>query len=233
MTILLVGDDLSFCQHLRELLESQSHQVVVSDPPKAVQAAVERRASLAVLSGAAALALVKTLRSQPETRQLPILQINPRGSATEVVEALDAGADDYLVKPFNGMIFLARVRTLLRRQIWAGMLKEEPAAVLRSSGIVLRHVERTLSVAGQEILLTRLEFDLLSFFMRNKDKALKRTEILEAVWKYPEGVETRTLDKHVETLRRKLGSCGQSIRTVHGVGYRFTEEQAASPTSRT
>ncbi|TBR25764.1 winged helix family transcriptional regulator [bacterium] len=89
-------------------------------------------------------------------------------------------------------------------------------------------VERTVRVDGAEVPLTRLEFELLAFLLKNKDRVLKRVEILEAVWKYPQEVETRTLDKHVETLRRKLGDSGRRLKTIHGVGYRFFD---AEPTA--
>ena len=90
-------------------------------------------------------------------------------------------------------------------------------------------VERVVRVSGEERILTRLEFDLATYLVRNKDKALTRAEILDAVWKYPQDVETRTLDKHVETLRRKLSPAGARIRTVHGVGYRFLDPEAKVP----
>ncbi|MFA6029518.1 MAG: response regulator transcription factor [Elusimicrobiota bacterium] len=230
MNILIAGIDSKLCHQIRDLLSAQGHQVQLSDPSGAARAAADSRAALVVVDGVpskdAALSLVRALRAQEATRRVPILQVDPRGTLGDVVELLDAGADDYLMRPFNGQVFLARVRTLLRRQIWSGALSEDPVAVVQAGGLTVRLLERVVLCDGQEVLLTRLEFDLLSFFARNRDKALKRTEILEAVWKYPEGVETRTLDKHVETLRRKLGAFGQCIRTVHGVGYRFSPAPA-------
>jgi two-component system phosphate regulon response regulator PhoB len=226
VTILVVGTDAKFCRQLQELLSAQGHRTVLSDPARAVQAACEHRAVLVVLDGIpgkqAAMDLVRSLRAQPATRQTAIFQVDPRGAMTDVVELLDAGADDYLIRPFNGQIFLARVRTLLRRQIWSGVLKEEPPTLLEDNGLVVHLVARTLTVSGKDIPLTRLEFELLSFLVRNKEKVLKRTEILEAVWKYPADVETRTLDKHIETLRKKLGAAAQRLRTVHGIGYKFS-----------
>ena len=89
---------------------------------------------------------------------------------------------------------------------------------------LVRGIERD----GAEVSLARLEFELLAFLLKNKDRVLKRVEILEAVWKYPSEVETRTLDKHVETLRRKLGDAGKQLKTIHGVSYRFFD---AEPTT--
>ncbi|MBI5244469.1 MAG: response regulator transcription factor [Elusimicrobia bacterium] len=230
MVILIVGGDSAFRRQLRALLESQNHEaLMLPEPSKAAGAAEGRGAHLVLValgSCAESLRVIRSVRRQPSTRRIPILQVDPRGAPEEVVQALDAGADDCLARPFNPEVFLARVRTLLRRQIWSGNLREEPATLLKAGDIVVRLLERTVSLGREEIAMTRLEFELLVFFMRNMDKALKRAEILEAVWKYPEDVETRTLDKHVESLRRKLGASGRLIRTIRGVGYRFLDPRS-------
>ena len=119
-------------------------------------------------------------------------------------------------------IFLARVRTLLRRTVWAGDAPEETITVLVGGPIELKLVSRQALVLGKPIELTRLEFDLLAHMLKHPDRAFKREELLAAVWNYPGSVETRTLDKHIESLRRKVGPCATLIKTVHGVGYRFT-----------
>jgi DNA-binding response OmpR family regulator len=137
------------------------------------------------------------------------------------VACLDAGADDFIHRPFNPQIFLARVRTLLRRRLWSGALKEEPVTRLEHGPLVVHLISRAVESSGQAVTLTRLEFDLLALLMKSPDKVFSRQDLLEAVWNYPGNVETRTLDKHVETLRKKLGAGGASIQTVHGVGYRF------------
>lgn len=236
MHIAVVGSGSKFCAELARLLDSQSHRVAAlpADAKTAARLAAEP-AQLVVVEGAAkeaGLGLIRALRSQAATRKVPILAVNPEGSVKEVVEYLDSGADDYLARPFNGEVFLARVRTLLRRQIWSGGLAEEPVTVLGLGPLKVHLVERTVRVDGEERALTRLEFDLLAFLLRRKDEVLKRAELLEAVWKYPQEVETRTLDKHVENLRRKLGEIGKRIRTIHGVGYRFLDPQSPLPQSK-
>ncbi|MDE2143814.1 MAG: response regulator transcription factor, partial [Elusimicrobia bacterium] len=134
----------------------------------------------------------------------------------------DAGADDVIHRPFQPPVFLARVRTLLRRVVWAGEAPEETVTVLVGGPIELRLVSRQAMISEKPVELTRLEFDLLSHVMRHQDRVFKREELLAAVWNYPDGVETRTLDKHVESLRRKLGPAAPLLQTVHGVGYRFS-----------
>jgi DNA-binding response OmpR family regulator len=233
--IALVGQDSKFCLELQDLLQSQNHRVnLLPDLAKASSRLQSDPPHLVVIDGVPsvddALELIRTLRSHQPTRELPVLRVDPRGSTKDVVKVLDAGADDFLVRPFNGDIFLARVRTLLRRQMWSGQLpaETEPAVTrLEAGGIDIRLVERLVFVDGAEVVLTRLEFDLLVHLMKHRDQVLKREEILEAVWKYPENVETRTLAKHIETLRKKLRDSGKQIRTVHGVGYRFIAADSA------
>jgi len=174
------------------------------------------------------VALLRGLRANAKTRALPVLQVDPSGSMKDIVEFLDAGADDFAAKPFNDDIFLARVRTLLRRSLWSGHLPADPVVSLGAGPVSLSLVERTARVGEAEVALTRLEFELLAFLLKNKDRVLKRVEILEAVWKYPQEVETRTLDKHVETLRRKLGEAGRLLKTIHGVGYRFFDAETTA-----
>lgn len=234
MNIAIVGNDSKFCLLLEELLEQQNHRVtLVPDVSKAMAKLQAERPQLIVIDGVpshqAALELIRTLRGHAATQRLPVLVINPRAVTEDVVGLLDAGADDFLIKPFNGQIFLARVRALLRRQIWGGSVQEEPTHTTLSGGPVeMRLVERAVYVEGEPASLTRLEFDLLAFLLKRKERVLTRQEILDAVWNYPEDVETRTLDKHVENLRRKLGEAGGSILTVHGVGYRFLDPESQS-----
>ena len=228
MIVAVIGQDSKFSVQLQDLLQAQGHRVaLMADPAKAVARLAAEPAHLVVLTGLASrealLTLLRALRGQAPTRSVPILQVDPQGATKDVVEVLDAGADDFLAKPFNGDIFLARVRTLLRRSLWNGSLPADPVVTLEAGQVKLSLVERSVRVGGSEVPLTRLEFELLSFLLKNKDRVLKRVEILEAVWKYPQEVETRTLDKHVETLRRKLGLVGRAIQTVHGVGYRFLD----------
>ncbi|MBI4347807.1 MAG: response regulator transcription factor [Elusimicrobia bacterium] len=229
MHVAIVGNDSKFCLLLEELLEQQNHRVVlIADVAKASARLLAEQPQLVIIDGVpsrqAAEELVRSLRGHAATQRLPILVINPKAGPQDVVELLDAGADDFLIKPFHGQIFLARVRALLRRQIWGGALKEEPVRTTLSGGAVeVRLVERAVFVRGSPAPLTRLEFDLLAYLLRNKDRVLPRQELLDAVWNYPEDVETRTLDKHVENVRRKLGEAGVSIQTVHGVGYRFLD----------
>lgn len=226
MLIALASDDAKFAAQLEELLATQSHVVSRLGVDAAALVLLRREPPalvvLATTSAAAAAEFLRSLRAEEKLRLIPALGVNPRGDSSAGVALLDAGADDFINRPFNAQIFLARARTLLRRRVWSGQLEEDSVAVLESGPLRLRLIARQASADGKPLTLTRLEFDLLAFFARSPERVFSRHELLEAVWNYPGNVETRTLDKHVETLRRKLGGLGGAIQTVHGVGYRYS-----------
>jgi len=226
MQVAVVCEEDRFRGQLSALLEGQGHRVQgVAALKETLDAVRAGRPSLLVVahgSGPEVPAFLRRLRESADLRRLPVLCVDPRSGSAEGVALLDAGADDVIHRPFQPPIFLARVRTLLRRVVWAGEAPEETVTVLTGGPVELRLVSRQALVAGRHVDLTRLEFDLLSYLMRHQDRAFKREELLAAVWNYPDGVETRTLDKHVESLRRKIGVAAALLQTVHGVGYRFS-----------
>jgi two-component system alkaline phosphatase synthesis response regulator PhoP len=226
MNIAVVAEETRVREQLCGLLEGQGHRVLaVSALSQALEAIKTGRPSLLVVghSGDAAVpSFLRRLRESPDLRRLPVLCVDPKAAAVDGVALLDAGADDVIHRPFQPPVFLARVRTLLRRVVWAGEAPEETVTVLVGGPVELRLVSRLALVSEKSVELTRLEFDLLSHVMRHQDRVFKREELLAAVWNYPDGVETRTLDKHVESLRRKLGPAAPLLQTVHGVGYRFS-----------
>lgn len=232
MRIAIVHDDEKFCAQLHKLLETQSHAVECMRLDNGVADAILRRTPEVVVVVSAAVAaaskLVAAVRAGAKGRELSILCVNPQGRSGEGVAMLDAGADDFINRPFNPQIFLARVRTLLRRRVWSGAAREEEVVTsLQNGNLRLQLVSRRCESSGRAVELTRLEFDLLAYLLRHPDRAFSRQELLEAVWNYPHDVETRTLDKHVESLRRKLGAAGARISTVHGHGYRLAAEPEA------
>jgi DNA-binding response OmpR family regulator len=225
MLITVAGSPGKFRDQLDELLRGQGFEPFPVDSPKSALAALKQRPPqlLVVLKpffeeGFAPF--MSALRADGALKAVPVLCVAPAGSVELACAGLDAGADDFIHRPFNAQIFLARVRTLLRRRA-AEPEAEEAVTVLHSGPLVVKLLSRQALLDGATLTLTRLEFDLLAFFARGVDQVFKRDEILAAVWNYPGNVETRTLDKHVESLRRKLGAFGSSIETIHGVGYRF------------
>lgn len=159
------------------------------------------------------LAVLARLRAQVRTRELKIIMLTALNSEYDTVRALDLGADDYLTKPFGMMEFLARVRVRLR-----GLTRP---AKLALGGLCLDEQNREVRLDGEMLALTRKEFALLRLFLASPQKVLSRESLLASVWGYEQDLETRTLDAHILSLRKKLGACAAMIETVRGVGYRL------------
>ncbi len=230
MLIAVGAANAKFRSQLVELLESGGHRVAeFSDFASGVGFLRSNKPHLLVYAcgeGKDPVGFIRDVRAQKDLALLPVLCVDPKAGSGDTVAMLDAGADDAITRPFQPPIFLARVRTLLRRAVLSGEAPEESAVSLNGGPIVLKLVSRQATVTGKSIDLTRLEFDLLAHLLKHPDRAFKRDELLAAVWNYPGNVETRTLDKHVESLRRKVGVCADMIQTVHGVGYRFAPAAA-------
>lgn len=171
-----------------------------------------------MLPGEDGLAVLKRLRSRPETQKLPVMMLTAKGTEYDKVLGLDNGADDYLAKPAGMMELVARVKSLLRRAGMKASKDEYRVGLLYVS--VSRHL---VTVNGEEIILTLKEFDLLAYLLANTGMALSRDRILMAVWGYEREAESRTVDTHILTLRAKLGAAGSLIRTVRGIGYKVGE----------
>lgn len=230
MLIAVYSDEDKYRSTMASLLEGQGHRVAeAASPEEAMLLVRTAKPHLLVVcnAGGRALDLIRRVRADAPLAGLPVLCIDPLAGAPETVALLDAGADDAISRPFQPPIFLARVRTLLRRAAWAGAAPDENATVLNGGPVELRLLSRQAFAGGRPVELTRLEFDLMAEFLRHPDRAFKREELLSAVWNYPGGVATRTLDKHVESLRKKLPGCGEMLETVHGVGYRFAPKTSA------
>jgi two-component system alkaline phosphatase synthesis response regulator PhoP len=165
------------------------------------------------------LAILKRLRATAP--DLPIMMLTAKGTEYDKVKGLEAGADDYLAKPFGMMELVARVKSLLRRRPAGAANEYEIDAPGGEGSLSVSLPRRCAAVDGREISLTLKEFDLLAFLLKNAGVVLTRTQILSAVWDYDFEGETRTVDTHILTLRGKLGRCGGVIQTVRGVGYKI------------
>ena len=171
-----------------------------------------------MLPGEDGVTLLQSLRREPRTKRLPIILVTAKGTEMDKVRGLDAGADDYLSKPFGVMELLARVKALLRRSA-----EEQTETVLAVGGLTLDR-ERHLVVADDtSVELTHMEFELLSFLMTHVGKAVTRDMLLDDVWGLNYAGDTRTVDVHIRSLRLKLNACGEMIHTVRGVGYKLEE----------
>ena len=174
-----------------------------------------------MLPGEDGMSLLRALRQDARTRRVPVILVTARDAEMDKVHGLDAGADDYLTKPFGVMELLARVRALLRR---SGEEKAED--VLTHGPIMLDRLRHRVTAEGAEVVLTHMEFELLAFLMAHPGQALTREVLLDDVWGMAYAGDTRTVDVHIRTLRQKLGSSGSLIATVRGVGYRLEDAHA-------
>ena len=224
--IYVIEDDESIRALLDAALTSEGYEVRgFADAAPALNAMVERRPALAIfdimLEGMDGITALKLMRQSPELRRIKAMMLTARDTETDKVTGLDAGADDYMTKPFSVLELCARVRALLRR-----VGEEMPALEDRYEfgDLVVDTKAREVSVAGRPVELTYKEFELLKTLILGQDRALGREELLQRVWGYDFIGETRTLDMHIGTLRQKLGDDPANpkyIKTVRGVGYRF------------
>ena len=174
--------------------------------------------NLPVLNG---LEVCRLLRSRSATARVPIIMLTARTSEGDRVIGLDAGADDYVTKPFSLRELSARVRAALRR----GKSDGAPAApaIYMGKHLTADFDAVSISVDGESVRLTRREFELLRYLVENRNRVLSRDRLLERVWGYDRIIETRSVDVHVGRLRGKLAEAGKQIETVVGLGYRFVE----------
>lgn len=223
--VLLAEDDSAIADPLSRALQREGYAVeVVTDGLSALEFADAGRADLLVLDlglpGMDGLEVCRRLRSSG--RGLPVLMLTARADEVDFVVGLDAGADDYVAKPFRLAELLARIRALMRRQA--------PGAV-EVNGVKMDMAGRVVTVDGQEITLANKEFELLRVLIQRAGQVVTREEILAEVWDdAPERKTSKTLDMHMSWLRRKLGDIGprgateRRIATVRGVGFRFNSD---------
>ncbi len=169
-----------------------------------------------MLPGEDGISILSRLKKQKDTRDIPVIMLTAKGAEYDKVQGLDLGADDYITKPFGVMELLSRIKAVLRRS--SPEPREEQLCI---GELVLDGKSHRVTSGGEEVLLTLKEFELLRYLMENAGIVLSRDKILEAIWGYEYGGETRTVDVHVSSLRTKLGAVGDIIETVRGIGYRI------------
>ncbi|MGM9589689.1 MAG: winged helix-turn-helix domain-containing protein [Faecousia sp.] len=172
-----------------------------------------------MLPGMDGIEILKKLRADPVTANIPVMIASAKGTEYDKVLGLDLGADDYLAKPFGMMEMISRIRAVLRR---VGTDKQEKRLTMGSLSMDIN--AHTVFVEGVPASLTLKEYDLLRLFLSAPGRVFTREQLLEKIWGTDYMGESRTVDVHIATLRTKLGSCGDYIRTVRGVGYRMEEK---------
>ena len=164
------------------------------------------------------ISILKKLRSNPKTSTIPVIMLTAKDSEYDIVTGLDAGADDYVTKPFGMMALVSRIKAVLRRYEKSDSKKE----VLEAGGITIDENQHTVFAGSQQIFLTVKEFALLALLIKNRGNVLTREQLLESIWEVSTDIESRTVDVHIRTLRAKLGEYEKNIETIRGVGYKLT-----------
>jgi len=223
--ILVVEDETDIANLIKHSLERTPDFVVsvATSGDAAIRAIAENPPDLMVLdlnlpiiSGTD---ICRRVRGSSKTAQLPIIMLTARTDEADRVAGLELGADDYVTKPFSLRELAARVRAVLRRRLQG----EASTPVFKGARLTADFDAVSVAVEGVPVRLTRREFELLRFLVENRNRVLSRDRLLQRVWGYDLGVETRSVDVHVGRLRAKLGSAGSQIETVVGLGYRFVE----------
>jgi two-component system phosphate regulon response regulator PhoB len=170
-----------------------------------------------MLPGESGLTLAKRWRSASRSKAIPILMLTARGDEADRVAGLDAGADDYIVKPFSPRELLARIRAVLRRRV-----PEASGGSVKMGQLLLDADTHRVSHGDKPLKIGPTEFKLLHYLMRHPERVHSRGALLDKVWGDHVYIEERTVDVHVKRLRESLGEAGHMIETVRGAGYRFT-----------
>ena len=166
------------------------------------------------------VSILKKLKSRPDTENIPVIMMTAKSSEYDKVLGLDSGADDYITKPFGVMELISRVKAVIRR---SDRSKGSAGEVLKIGELVLDEQKHEVYARGQEVSLTFKEFELLSYLMKNRGLVLSRDKILNTIWNYEYEGESRTVDVHIGSLRQKLGTCGDFIKTIRGIGYKIED----------
>jgi len=219
--IYLVEDDASIRELVVYALSNSGFEAKGFDTPSAFWQAMAKATPAMVLLDIMlpeedGLQILKKLRADPQTQRTPVIMLTAKGSEYDKVIGLEAGADDYIPKPFGMMELIARVKALLRRA------SDAPAPETYQVGCLTVCPQRHLvEVEGAPVTLTLKEYELLCMLLKNRNMVLTRDRLLNQIWGYSFDGENRTVDVHIRTLRQKLGKAGDLIETVRGVGYKI------------
>jgi two-component system phosphate regulon response regulator PhoB len=227
--VLVVEDESAIAELISINLRHAGYEVTIAGTADQAQFEVDRvLPDLVVLDwmlpGQSGLALAKRWRSHARTRDLPVIMLTARAEEADKIAGLDAGADDYLVKPFSTNELLARIRAVLRRKA-----PEALDTLVDVGGLKLDPATRRVTREEREVRIGPTEFRLLHFFMTHPERVHSRAQLLDRVWGDHVFIEERTVDVHVKRLREALEpvNCARMIETVRGAGYRLTQQVQA------
>ena len=222
--IYIVEDDVEVREMETYALKSSGFDVMAFECGKVMDEQVKTRVpDLFILDimlpGEDGLNILKRLRVQENTKDIPVIMLTAKGTELDKVKGLDLGADDYIAKPFGVLEFISRVRAVLRRSERSSSESTE-ALNLALGGVTLDDQRRSVTVGGIAVELTFKEYELLKLLMSRPGTVFSRQQILEKIWGVDFDMDTRTVDMHIKTLRQKLGVQGSIVQTVRNVGYK-------------
>jgi two-component system phosphate regulon response regulator PhoB len=225
--ILVIDDEPDVTELLEYKLNSEGFSVRTSNNPSLILGEVKDflpdliilDIMMPELNG---LQVCRMIRSNPSLERIPIIFLTAKGEMEDRVEGLEAGADDYLGKPFNTRELILRINSIFKR---ITDREERKSPTVKVGNIVIDTERHRTMVDSTDVTLTATEFRLLHLLMSRIGKVLSREDLLSHVWNYSSDVETRTVDTHIRRLREKLGDQGDLIKTVRGVGYKIVEPQ--------
>ncbi|ERS86536.1 MULTISPECIES: phosphate regulon transcriptional regulator PhoB [Halomonas] len=222
-TVLIVDDEAPIREMIAVALEMADYRVLEADNAQTAHAmVVDHQPDLLLLDwmmpGTSGIELARRLKREETTAELPIILLTAKGEEDNKIQGLEAGADDYITKPFSPRELVARLKAVLRRTTPRGV--EDPVEV---EGLVLDPVSHRVSADGRGLEMGPTEYRLLQFFMTHQERAYTRSQLLDQVWGGNVYVEERTVDVHIRRLRKALGERHQHlVQTVRGTGYRFS-----------
>jgi two-component system phosphate regulon response regulator PhoB len=226
--ILIVEDEPAIAELIAINLRHAGFEVTIAGDAEQAQASLDQVLPHLVildwmLPGTSGHSLARQWRAAPRTRELPIIMLTARAEEADKVSGLDAGADDYLAKPFSINELLARIRALLRRRSPSAL-----DAVVEVGSLSLNPATRRVVGHGREVKVGATEFKLLHFLMAHPERVHSRSQLLDRVWGDHVFIEERTVDVHIKRLRETLAAvdCQHMIETVRGAGYRLARPQA-------
>jgi two-component system, OmpR family, phosphate regulon response regulator PhoB len=224
--ILVVEDEPAIAELIAVNLRHNGMAPVWAEDGKSAQREIDAVLPDAILldwmlPGESGVALARRWRADARTRGIPILMLTARGDEPDKVAGLDAGADDYITKPFSTQELLARIRAVLRRRA-----PERAAESVSVGELALDPAEHRVSWQGKPLRLGPTEFRLLQYLMAHPERVHSRQQLLDKVWGDHVFIEERTVDVHVKRLREALGAAGSLVETVRGAGYRITAQPA-------
>ena len=219
--IVIVDDEEELRELVADVLEADNFKVIkCADTEEGYKRILKSKPDLVILDvkmpQIGGIELCRLLRSDPSTKNIPVIMLTVESTETDKVIGLGVGADDYITKPFSNKELVARIKALLRR-----VSRKQESNSIKTDGLTMNLDARTVILNSKEIKLRPKEFDLLHMFLIKPNIVLSRDFILENVFEYNVAVTTRTIDTHIKNLRQALGEWGDKIITIFGRGFKF------------